>query len=145
MSHEKFIGAWTLTFAEYRFANGTVNAIYGNHPTGMLIYDADGHVSIQIMRRDRPRFAKNDRLGGTPDETKTAFEGYLAYFGTYTVDETKQTVTHHLEGSLLPNWVGSDQVRFYELTAERLTLKTPPLMIGGQAAVGHLIWERTRQ
>lgn len=143
MEHSEFIGAWTLTFAEYRFADGQTLAIYGNNPAGILIYDANGHVAIQIMRRDRPHFAKNDRLGGTPAETKAAFDGYLAYFGTYSVDEAQHTVTHHLEGALLPNWVGGDQVRFYELTDNRLTLKTPPLMIGGRQAVGHLIWQRT--
>jgi hypothetical protein len=143
MPHPKFIGAWQLIFAEYRFADGTVNAIYGDHPAGLLIYTDDGHIAIQIMRRDRPPFAKNDRLGGTPAETKAAFDGYLAYFGTYTVDEDKRTVTHHLQGSLLPNWISVDQIRNYDLVDDRLTLKTPPLTIGGQSAVGHLIWQRT--
>ena len=142
MAHDQFIGAWTLAFAEYRFADGTVNAIYGAHPVGLLIYTDDGRVAIQIMRRDRPHFAKNDRLGGTPEETQAAFNGYLAYFGAYTIDAAKQIVTHHLDGSLLPNWVGGDQARYFELSENRLTLRTPPLTIGGQAAVGHLVWQR---
>lgn len=141
MSQPQLIGTWTLIFAEYRYADGTVNAIYGDHPAGMLVYDASGNMSIQIMRRDRPSFARNDRLGGTPSETKIAFEGYLAYFGTYTIDQEKQTVTHHLRGSLLPNWIGSDQTRFFDLSENRLTLRTPPLMIGGREAIGHLIWQ----
>jgi len=142
MNHSDFVGTFTLTFAEYRYADGEVKAIYGNDPIGMLMYDAAGHVAIQIMRRDRPNFAKNDRLGGTPEETKSAFDGYLAYFGTYTVDEEKHTVTHHLQGALLPNWVDGDQARFFELTGNRLTLQTPPLMIGNREAVGHLIWQK---
>jgi hypothetical protein len=142
MSQPQLIGTWSLVFAEYRYADDEVKAIYGADPAGMLMYDAAGRVSIQIMRRDRPHFAKNDRLGGTPAETKTAFEGYLAYFGTYTIDEEKRTVTHHLEGALLPNWVGSNQTRFFELAGNRLTLRTPPLLIGSREAVGHLIWQR---
>ncbi len=142
MSHSQFVGTWTLTFAEYRFADGEVKAIYGDDPVGMLMYDAVGRVSIQIMRRHRPNFAKNDRLGGTPEETQTAFNGYLAYFGTYSIDEEKHTVTHHLQGALLPNWVGGNQVRFFELSGNRLTLRTPPLLIGGREAVGHLIWQQ---
>lgn len=144
MTNQNLIGTWTLTFAEYRFADGTVNAIYGDHPTGLLIYTDDGRVAVQIMASGRPPFAKNDRLGGTPAETKAAFDGYLAYFGTYTIDAEKQTVTHHLRGSLLPNWVGGDQIRYFELTENRLTLRTPPLTIGGQAAQGHLIWQRAQ-
>lgn len=141
MSQPRLIGTWSLVFAEYRYADGAVNAIYGDNPAGMLVYDSGGNMSIQIMRRNRPNFAKNDRLGGTPAETKTAFEGYLAYFGTYTIDQAKQTVTHHLHGSLLPNWIDSDQTRFFDLSENRLTLRTPPLMIGGREAIGHLIWQ----
>jgi hypothetical protein len=107
------------------------------------MYDAAGNMSVHIMRRDRPRFAVADRLGGTPEQIQAAFRGYLAYFGTYTVDEEKRAVTHHIEGCLLPNWVGVDQVRFFELSDNRLTLRTPPLMIGGAEAVGHIVWERT--
>jgi hypothetical protein len=58
------------------------------------------------------------------------------------VDEEKRTVTHHIEGCLLPNWVGVDQARFFEFADNRLTLRTPPLMIGGAEAVGYLVWER---
>jgi len=36
-------------------------------------------------------------------------------------------------------FVGTWQL--YELTGHRLTLRTPPLMIGGAEAVGYLVWE----
>ncbi len=144
MGHEKFLGTWKLVSAEYRRANGEVIEIYGENPAGLLMYDTDGNMAIQIMNRGRPKFAVADRLGGTPEQIQAAFRGYLAYFGTYTVGEEKHTVTHHLEGALLPNWVGVDQVRFFELDGNRLTLRTPPLMIGGAEATGYLVWEKQR-
>ena len=116
--------------------------IYGANPMGQLTYDAHGNMSIQIMRRDRPKFAVANRLGGTPDEAKVAFEGYFAYFGAFSVDEEKGAVTHHIRGSLLPNWIGMDQVRFFEVKGDQLTLRTPSLMIGGEEARGQLVWER---
>ncbi len=142
MSAEKLIGAWKLVLARYESADGKVNEIYGANPNGLLMYNPNGQMSIQIFRADRPQFAKNDRLGGTPQETKNAFDGMLAYFGTYTTDEQNQTVTHHLVGAWFPNWVGSDQTRRFELTQDRLVLRTPPLTIDGAQMNGQLIWER---
>lgn len=142
MSTEQLVGTWQLVSAQYRRANGEAIEIYGEKPVGILMYDANRYMAVQIMRRNRPNFAAADRLGGTPEQIQAAFRGYLAYFGRYTIDETQRTVTHHIQGALLPNWVGVDQVRFYELNGNQLTLRTPPLMIGGSEAVGYLVWER---
>jgi hypothetical protein len=142
MELKNFLGTWKLVSAEYKRLNGEAIEIYGSTPSGMLIYDAHGNMSIQIMRQGRPTFAAADRLGGTPDEKKAALEGYLAYFGTFTINEEKKSVTHHIQGSLLPNWVGVDQERFFEVVGDQLTLRTPSLMIGGEEARGQLVWER---
>ena len=99
---------------------------------------------MQLMRRDYPAFGSGDRLGGTLDEIKTAFEGYHAYFGTYTVNEQERMITHHIEGCSFPNWVGVDQKRFFDLKGDRLTLRTPPLLMRGGQATGYLIWERAK-
>ena len=144
MGHQNLLGTWKLISAEYKRLSGEAILIYGANPSGMLIYDANGNMSIQIMRRDRAPFVIADRLGGTPDETKIAFEGYFSYFGTFSVDEKKGAVTHHIQGSLLPNWIGMDQVRFFEIAGDRLTLRTPSLMIGGEEAKGQLVWERSK-
>ncbi len=139
---QQLIGTWKLVSAEYRRANGTAIDYLGDHPAGQLMYDARGHMSIQLMRRERPAFAVNDRAGGTPQEAKAALDGYLAYFGTFDVDETAGTVTHHIAGCAFPNWVGADQTRHFELSGNRLTLRTPALLIGGAQVNGQLVWER---
>ena len=61
------------------------------------MYDADGYMNVQIQP-DRPRQA----YSGTPtaEQALEAIRGYTAYFGTYTIDENAQTVTHHREGKL---------------------------------------------
>jgi len=106
------------------------------------MYDANGHVSVHIMRPDRPAFASGDQLEGTPVEIKSAFEGFIAYYGAYEVNQEEGIVTHHVEGSLFPNWVGSAQRRFFEFSGNRLTISTPPIPMGGEKIVGLLIWER---
>jgi hypothetical protein len=121
-----------------------VNYPYGRNPFGILIYDPDGNVFVLLMRRDRPKFASDDTWGGTPEEIKAAFEGFNAYCGTYEVNEDKGTVTHHLEGSMFPNWVGTDQVRFLKRSGDQLTLSTPPMPVSGKQSTVQLVWARKK-
>jgi hypothetical protein len=106
------------------------------------MYDSAGNMSVAFMRPGRLKFAIADKCRGTAAEIKTALEGFQAYFGTYETDEEKKTVTHHVEGSLLPNWEGTSQTRFVELSGNRLTLSTPPTFDGGETGVTVLAWER---
>src|SRR5579862_39754 len=142
MLKDQFVGTWKLAGTEFRGSDGTLYYPYGKEASGFIIYDADGHMAVQIMGSDRPRFASDDMQGGSPDEAKAAFDRYIAYFGTYTVDETQSRVIHHMQGALLPNWVGRDQIRQFKFEGNRLTLTTPPTLRGGNSLVGMLIWER---
>lgn len=105
---------------------GEVFHPYGEAPQGMLIYDASGYMSVVLMRPGRPKFLGGDPLSGTAEELKEAFEGFDAYSGRYEVDLEKGIVTHHLEACRFPNWEGTDQVRYFELSGDRLVLSTPP-------------------
>ena len=106
------------------------------------MYDGDGRMAVQFGRRGRAPFASAEMRGGTAEEMKAAFHGYVAYFGTYAVDEAAGTVTHAVEGSLFPNWEGQAQVRHYRLEGNRLTLTTPPLPAAGGMVTLVLEWER---
>ena len=141
-SNNQLVGTWKLLSAEYRGKDGKALDYWGDNPVGVLMYDASGRMAVQLMRRDRPTLVSGDRLSGTPAEIKSAFEGYLAYFGTFTVNEKEGSVVHRLEGCSFPNWIGVDQKRFYQLTGNQLTLRTPPLLIRGEQVVGYLVWER---
>ena len=142
MEKDTLIGAWKLVSSEFRRSDGSVIYPYGRDAIGIISYDAAGNVTVQIMRADRPVFASGDLYGGTPEEIKAAFEGIISYFGRYEVDRAKGAVTHHIVGSSFPNWIGGDQVRFFELSGERLTLSTPPILAGGSTLTALLIWER---
>jgi hypothetical protein len=135
------VGTWKLVLLEFR-SDGQVVYPAGRDATGLLMYDRAGWMSHQLMRPDRPAFASGDQLLGTPEEIKAAFEGYLAYGGTYTVDEAHQVVTHHVTTSLFPNWVGTDQKRFYKLSGARLIISTPTIPVTGHLMDVMLIWQR---
>jgi hypothetical protein len=68
--------------------------------TGMMIYDSLGNMAAQVMpNRLRRKYAAAEP---TPEEAKAAITGYLAYFGTYTVDEQAHIITHHRKGNINP-------------------------------------------
>jgi Lipocalin-like domain len=139
---QRFMGTWKLVTSEFRATDGKTSYPLGEKTLGILMYDSGGRFAAQLMRPDRPKFASGDMRGGTPEEAKTAVDGYVAYFGTYAVDEARQVVVHRVEASLFPNWLGQDQVRFYEFSSDLLTLKTPPMLSGGQEITGVLVWRR---
>ncbi len=103
------VGAWRLVSWENRAADGQVTHPMGTDILGYLLYSADGRFSVTISRRDRAGFAAGDLLGGTAEEKAQAVEGFVAYAGRYSFDGDR--VIHHVELSLFPNWVGSDQER----------------------------------
>jgi hypothetical protein len=110
---------------------------YGSSPLGYIWYGADGWMSVQIGKMPRPRFASGKDLSPTPEEGNEAYLGYVAYFGTYTVDEAARVVTHHVEGSLWPGYVGTDQRRPATLERDRLTLT--------DGKTFRVVWERVRR
>jgi lipocalin-like protein len=114
------IGTWNLISAEDKDPNTGKwkKYTFGNPPSGYFIYDATGHASIQIMTTPPVNIATPD--SPTPDEALEIFNNYIAYYGTYTVDETNITV--HVEGAWDPSQVGTDQVRPYQLRGDELII-----------------------
>lgn len=139
---DTIVGTWKLVSSTRLSVTGEVTYLYGESPMGFLTYDSNGRMSVQIMRPDRPKFGSGDPLRGTPEEIKAAFESFVAYLGTYSVDEAHGTVTHHVQAGSFPNWVGTDLQRFFTLSGRQLTLRTPQRVIGGQTGTATLVWER---
>jgi Lipocalin-like domain len=140
METEAFIGAWRLVSVELRDSVGAVTYPYGPDAVCMLIYSRDGSMSVAIMRAGRTRFAADDLLLGSKEEQAAAAAGYISYAGRYEV--RAGIVVHRVEISLFPNWIGTEQVRFYAFAGDRLTLSTGPMQLQGRDRRGFLIWER---
>ncbi len=142
MTTDLLVGVWQLVSVEEKRGDDENSLPFGPEPKGRLIYDAAGNVAVQIMTSGRAAFASGDRGVATPEEVWQAFDGFIAYWGTFTVDETNRTVTHHVEGSLFPNDLGKNQLRHYELIENRLTLRTEPSVRYGRQRTVELVWER---
>src|SRR6266481_9387536 len=97
-------------------ANGEViYPFHGKHPVGMIMYDRSGRMSVQIVSDPPPKVPKESSWEAFPTappaETVAAVEGYYAYFGTWDVDRSTSTVTHHIKQSLRPGERGEGGTR----------------------------------
>ncbi len=142
----QLIGSWRLISVETVRPNGEViYPIYGKHPEGLLVYDRAGWMSVQIVSDPQPTVPVTDSRQGfiaaPPAEKLAAADAFYAYYGTWTVDPTGATVTHHIHQSLMPGERGEDVVRQLSIEGNRLTLlaKTHEM---GEEHQRRLTWER---
>lgn len=135
-------GTWRLVSYEARTASGETRYPLGHHVVGQLFYDLHGNMSAHVLRLDRPTFASDDSGSGTDAEVRAAFEGHTSYFGTYAIDPSARTVTHHVDGASYPNWMGHDQIRYYRVDGSHLVLSTPRILFRGESLEYILTWER---
>jgi hypothetical protein len=135
------VGTWQLVSFEDKPASGPAVVPFGPAPKGLLIYDASGHMSLQIMRNPGPRVASGNETKITPEEKLALFDAYVAYFGRYSVDAAKGVVVHHVEGDFYNVYVGRDEVRPFTLTGDRLVLR-PTWTVGNEKWVGTRVFQR---
>ena len=125
---DSLIGTWRwVEFADLD-KDGKWQHRYGEPPRGYLVYDASGHMHVQIMKvPPLTPFPEANILADkmpTAEHALAAYSAYVAYFGTYSVsvDGERQVVTHHVEGSLAPDFTDTDQSRPFKLEGDRLEI-----------------------
>jgi len=131
----QLVGTWMLV----GMRNEKNVDVMGPHPMGMLVFDAAGNYTTQVMRSDLPKFAIPDRSKATPEESRAVIRGFMALYGTYTVIDPS-TISLHVVGSMLPNWDGADQKRSFVIKGDELEL-TNLTNSSGDASV-HAYWKR---
>ena len=90
---------------------------------GYVVYDATGHVFVQVMQRSAADSLTVRRWYELPDSIlKEMVRGFRAYFGTYRVDQAAQLVTHHIEGEFLPRAGQAEVATPYRVRGDTLKL-----------------------
>ena len=141
-SSHPLVGGWRLRTWVSIADDGSETRPMGDAPDGLLVYTTDGTMIGIMGPGERPRFATDDVTGGTLEEQAGAFTTFIAYGGSYAVEG--DTVTHVVETSLFPNWIGTQQRRRWSLdpSGRRLSLTSPPMALGGATRIQRLTWER---
>ena len=134
------VGTWRLrSFAREVAATGERYNERGEHPNGYLSYAADGRMYAIIVwdNRGSPR-----DVVPTNEERIKLYGTMISYAGTYTTDAEK--VIHHVDISWNQAWTGTDQVRFYKLEGNVLTITSAPNRnpVDGREGRSVLVWEK---
>jgi hypothetical protein len=141
-TRESVVGTWRLVSASALTADGRLIADpFGSNPTGVINYTPDGRMTAIISHGGRTPLS-GDRISSPASERAQAFATFFAYAGRYSVNGDK--VIHHVEISSVQNWVNTDMVRLVTFGDDRITLRTPPISVGGTNQTTDLVWERVK-
>jgi Lipocalin-like domain len=130
------VGNWKLvSYVSEELATGKKTPPLGEHPKGYLIYTPQGRFMALTVheKRSAPK----------ADEDRINLHKYMvAYSGRYTVEGDK--VVHHVDISWNEAWTGTDQVRFFKLEGNTLTIRTAPAKnpITGLEVTSVVVWQR---
>lgn len=135
-------GTWKLVSVENIYPNGNKVYPYGEQPQGMLIFDAIGNYSLQIVKAIRITVASGDKNKCTPEENAALVQGSNSHFGKYAIDEANHTITFNIAYASFPNWNFNQQKRSYNYTANKLSYIVTNTTQGGESVVAKVTWER---
>ncbi|MEQ9773169.1 lipocalin-like domain-containing protein [Pectobacterium jejuense] len=141
---QKLRGLWFLESFIDVLGDGSVVDMMGKGATGYIQYTDDNWMTVQIMGSDRLPYDTGTMTGGSEQQLIQAAATYFAYAGRYETDDEAQTVTHYLDYCLIPNWIGSSQLRYAQLSENdtRLCLTTDPMTFNGVVHKPELNWRR---
>ncbi|OFW24786.1 MAG: hypothetical protein A3H97_17900 [Acidobacteria bacterium RIFCSPLOWO2_02_FULL_65_29] len=116
---ETIQGRWKLVAAEDMRPDGTVGRLpWGAHPAGSIVVQ-DGACYLQIMSTDVAAFPAGAQT--TVEQMKAAlFSTYISYTGPCTVDEAAGRVTLKVEAAWRPDYVGTEQVRYFRFEGGKM-------------------------
>jgi hypothetical protein len=133
-----FIGTWTLIKCVAIQQDGKITFPYGEKPIGQILYDSKGNMMVEIMNQEIKKFKNDNPFQGIPEEIVPAYNGFLAYYGTYKILADLNLIIHNIKACSFPNWVGQNQKRRFEFEDNKLILTTPAI----NSVQFELTWEK---
>jgi hypothetical protein len=123
-AENSIVGTWQLkSFSLIVLDTKETNRPYGDHPTGYIQYSPGGHMVMFLTSGELKPPASGAYTDAERADVHRAIVG--AYAGTYTVEGNK--VIYHVLTSWRPEWIGRDQIRYFEINGTNLTITTAPL------------------
>jgi hypothetical protein len=135
------VGTWGLvSYAREDPATGASTFPWGEKPSGLLLFLADGHMSVVINAQGRQPTPRGE--DGFVEKQAKLFQTATAYAGTYTVRGSTMTVRVEVAGD--PGLVGTEVSRELRVDGALLTIRTQPMksLSDGKMYVYALVWKR---
>ena len=110
-------GLWKLISYEVEVqATGQKEYVMGQNPTGYVMFTPEGRVFFMFTGEGR-------KPGKTAQEKADLLSTLVAYTGTYRIEGDKWITK--VEVAWNPEWVGTEQTRFFKIEGSRLKITTP--------------------
>jgi hypothetical protein len=135
------VGTWQLTgFSLIVLDTKETSRPYGDHPTGYIQFSPGGHMVMFLTAGDLKPPASGSYTDAERADVHRAIVG--AYAATYSVEGNK--VIYHVLTSWRPEWIGRDQIRYFEINGTSLTITTAPITFSrtGQTIAATLTFDR---
>jgi hypothetical protein len=119
------VGTWQLTSFSREFIDTNEVIRLDDRVTGYLQYSPGGYMVGVLARTDLRQPATSS---STDAERADVYKGIIAaYASTYRIDGNR--VIHHVLTAWQPDWIGSDQIRYFEISDKTLTIRTAPIKV----------------
>ncbi len=113
----KVSGIWKLVAYEIEIqATGQKDPVMGKNPTGYVIFSREGRVWFVLTGEGR-------KPAKTVEDRAELLSSLVAYTGIYRIEE--DTWITKVDVAWNPEWVGTEQRRFFKVDGERLQVLTP--------------------
>src|ERR1700722_18995310 len=138
-AENSIIGTWQLTGFSLTVLD-TKETSRLDHTTGYIQFSPGGHMVMFLTAGE----LKPPASGSYTDAERADVHRAIvrAYAGTYDVEGNK--VTYHVLTSWRREWIGREQIRYFEIKGKNLTITTPPLTFSrtGQTITATLTFDR---
>ncbi len=131
---KQLVGSWKLSSWVMQIIGGEATEPFGAHPKGRAVFTQDGYVTFIVVAANRKPATNND-------ESADLLRSLFAYSGKFTVEGDKFTTKVDISWNEL--LIGQDQVRFFKLEGDRLSIRTAEqvsVIYPGKKVVGALTW-----
>ncbi len=135
---KQLAGSWRLISWTIQIVGGDVTEPFGRNPKGRALITSDGYAAFVIAAANR-KPAANDA------ESAALLKTLMVYTGPFKIENDQFTTKVDISWNEL--LTGQDQVRFFKLDGNKLTIRTPEqasAVYPGKKVIGTLTWERER-
>lgn len=116
-SPPQIVGTWKLvSYVVEVQQSGEIIKVMGDAPTGYTTFLPSGRVFFMLTAEGRTPTH-------TPAGHAVLLDTMVAYTGTYRIEDDKWIT--RVEVAWNPEWIGTEQTRFFKLDGERLQVLTP--------------------
>jgi hypothetical protein len=134
----KLFGSWRLISFQLKVVGEDAEPkdIFGPDPIGRIIFSPEHRVVVFISRAGR-------RPPTSESEAAALLSSMTAYTGKFRLEGDKFIT--QVDGAWNEFYHGSEQVRYFELTGDKLSIRTPEQPSGiliGKRTVATLVWQR---